>query len=226
MKLKTLHLKKRKYFLLILLLNVVGMTKLFAYDFSVVCETGQTLYYNIIDSTNHYVELTCPGEANYSNCWTGFDKPTGDIVLPESVQYEGVTYTVTSIGDYAFYNCRGITGSLTIPNSITTIGYCAFYYCGFTGSLTIGNFVTTIGVGAFDYCNSFTGSLTIGNSVTKIDSLAFSYCSFTGDLIIPNSVTEIGYAAFQYCGSFTGDLTIPNSVITMGDLAFTLVLLR
>ena len=108
--------------LLVLLLCAVGMTKMYAYDFSAVCSTGQTLYYNIMDATNHYVMITCPRTADYSNCWSGYTKPTGNIILPESVQYDGITYSVTSIGSYAFCECTGLTGSLTIPNSVTTIG--------------------------------------------------------------------------------------------------------
>ena len=82
MKMKNLPLKKALCAaLFVLLLNVVGMTKMYAYDFSAVCQTGQTLYYNIIDANNRYVELTCPGNNN----WEGFTKPTGNITLPSTV---------------------------------------------------------------------------------------------------------------------------------------------
>ena len=194
---------------------------------------------------NHYVALVAPGGNSYSG-WTGFTKPTGYIILPESVQNEGVTYTVTTIDDYAFHYCSGFTGSLTIPNSVTSIGNSAFYGCsgltgsltipnsvtsiggsafsgcsGFTGSLTIPNSVTSIGNGAFGNCSGLTGSLTIPNSVTSIGNGAFSGCSgFTGSLTIPNSVTSIGYSAFYDCGGFTGSLTIPNSVTSIGNSAF------
>ncbi len=130
--------------------------------------------------------------------------------------------SVTSIGGYAFYGCSGLTGSLTIPNSVTTIGYSAFGNCsGFTGNLTIPNSVTTIEDGTFGNCSGFTGNLTIPNSVTTIGSYAFYNCTgFTGSLTIGNSVTSIGGGAFRFCSGFTGDLTIPNSVITIGDGAF------
>ena len=129
---------------------------------------------------------------------------------------------VSSIGYYAFYGCSGLTGSLTIPNSVTTIGFNAFQNCsGFTGDLTIGNSVTTIGNGAFLGCSALTGSLTIPNSVTTIGEYAFSGCSgFTGDLTIPNSVITIGGYAFSGCSGLTGSLTIPNSVTTIGNSAF------
>ncbi len=222
MSIKSLPLKRAvRTALLALLLGAAGMTKGYAYDFSAVCPTGQTLYYDITDATNHYVGLVAPGGTSYS----GFTRPTGDIVLPESVQNSGVTYTVTTIDDYAFYYCSGLTGSLTIPNSVTSIGNYAFYGCsGLTGSLTIGNSVTTIGNYAFYNCSGFTGSLTIPNSVTTIGNSAFSGfsgCSgFTGSLTIGNSVTTIGNSAFSGCSGFTGSLTIPNSVTSIGNGAF------
>ena len=119
---RNLHPKRAlRSALFVLLLNVVGMTKSYAYDFSAVCSTGQTLFYNIIDSDNHYVALTYPG-TDGSSGWMGYTEPTGNIVLPENVQCNGITYSVTSIGDYAFYYCYDLGGSLTIPNSVTSIG--------------------------------------------------------------------------------------------------------
>ncbi|MBR3492991.1 MAG: leucine-rich repeat domain-containing protein, partial [Bacteroidales bacterium] len=130
--------------------------------------------------------------------------------------------TVTTIGSGAFSWCSGLTGSLTIGNSVTEIGSYAFSGCsGLTGGLTIGNSVTEIGSYAFSSCSGLTGSLTIPNSVTTISDNAFYGCNgFTGSLTIPNSVTMIGVGAFSNCSGFTGSLTIPNSVTTIGDWAF------
>ena len=130
--------------------------------------------------------------------------------------------SVSSIGWRAFFGCSGFNGNLTIPNSVTTIGYDAFRNCsGFTGSLTIGNSVTTIGDHAFAHCSGFNGNLTIPNSVTTIGVNAFYACSgFTGSLTIGNSVTTIGDYAFAHCSGFNGNLTIPNSVTTIGNGAF------
>ena len=84
---------------------------------------------------------------------------SGTLVIPETVEYNGDTYFVTSIGDKAFKSRSGFTGSLTIPNSVTSIGFSAFSYCsGFTGSLTIPNSVTSIGSSAFYCCSGFKGS--------------------------------------------------------------------
>ena len=209
--------------LFFLLLSVVGMTKMYAYDFSAVCETGQTLYYNITDAENHYVELTCPGVLGI-NGWVGYEMPTGNIILPSYVyDSNNNQYCVTSVGNYAFYHCNGMTGSLAIPNTITLIGKDAFCLCsGFTGSLTIPNSVTSINYGAFYCCDGFTGNLIIPDSVTEISPYAFGYCrSFSGDLVIPGTVTSVGEHAFFVCDGFTGSLVIPNSVITIGDYAFT-----
>ena len=217
---RTLQHQKGVFALLLAL--GLGMGTAYAYDFSAVCSTGQTLYYNIINATNHYVEITHPGTSIITP-WDGYTQPTGSITLPSAVtnNNNGVTYTVTKIGDHAFDDCYYLTGSLTIPNSVTTIGRYAFYNChGFTGSLTIGNSVTTIGGFAFDRCSGLTGSLTLPNSLTMIDDFTFSDCGFTGSLTIPNSVTSIGDGAFHECRGFEGSLNIGNSVTSIGEMAF------
>ena len=76
---------------------------------------------------------------------------SGDIVIPKSVVYGGVTYSVTSIGMNAFSRCSGLT-SLTIPNSVTSIGGSAFSGCSGLTSVTIPNSVTSIGGSAFSGC--------------------------------------------------------------------------
>lgn len=247
---KTLQMKRAlRTALLVLLLSTTEMIKGYAqnFDFSSVCSTGQTLYYKITDATNHYVKLTCPGQADYNTCWNGFEKPAGDIVLPNIVHYNGTAFTISSIGDYAFYQCEGLTGSLNIPNTITTIGKCSFEGCnGFTGSLTIPVTLVSIGRGAFGMCSNFSeihynatncidttpagmfhpfrscsGVLVLGENVEKIPNNIFISAAFTGELNIPNSCVEIGAGAFGHCVGFTGDLTIPNSVTTIGDGAFS-----
>ena len=130
--------------------------------------------------------------------------------------------SVTTIGEEAFSNCTELKGSLTLSNSLKTIGNKAFYNCNrLNGSLTIPNTVTTIGIAAFGLCTGFNGSLTIPNSVTTIGSSAFSNCQgFKGDLTIPSSITTIEDNTFSSCFGFNGKLTIPNSVTTIGISAF------
>ena len=76
---------------------------------------------------------------------------SGEVVIPKSVEHEGSAYSVTSIGDRAFYGCSGLT-SVTIGNSVTRIGSSAFHYCSGLTSVTIPNSVMSIGYRAFSGC--------------------------------------------------------------------------
>ena len=165
------------------------------------------------DSSTKTASVTYRGgdEYSYSNEYTG------NVVIPSSVTYNGITYSVTSIGDDAFYYCSSLT-SVTIPNSVTSIGNYAFYNCSSLTSVTIPNSVTSIRNGVFSGCSSLI-SITIGNSVTSIGDYAFKGCSSLTSVTIPNSVTSIGYEAFRDCSSLTS-VTIPNSVTSIGDYAF------
>ena len=116
------------------------------------------------------------------------NKYSGDVVIPEAVTYKGVNYSVSSIGDWAFENCSGLT-SVTIPNSVTSIG-------GYV----------------FSGCSGLT-SITIPNSVTTISSFAFLGCRGLASVSIPNSVRTIGFGAFQFCGLTS--ITIPKSVTSI-----------
>ena len=168
-----------------------------------------------IDGICYY--LNSSDEAKTASVTSKSGGYSGDIVIPESVTYEEVTYSVTSIGDYAFYNCSGLT-SVTIPNSVTTIGVFAFYNCSGLTSVTIPNSVISISKGAFSGCSGLT-SVTIPNSVTSICDDAFYGCSGLTSVTIPNSVTSIGSEAFYGCSGLTS-ITIPNSVTSIGSEAF------
>jgi len=110
-------------------------------------------------------------------------------------------------------------GSYSIPNSVTSLWYSAFYKCRFLTSITIPNTVKSIPNRAFQLCSGAT-SITIPNSVTTIDKFAFQECSGLTGITIPNSVTTIGAQAFLSCTGLSGTLTIPNSVTTLGLGAF------
>ena len=114
--------------------------------------------------------------------------------------------SVISIGSYAFSGCSGLT-SVTIGNGVTGIGYSAFYGCSGITSVTIPDSVTSIGEYAFYGCSGLT-SVTIPDSVTGIGYSAFSGCSGLTSIVVPNSVTSIGKWAFSGCSGLTS-ITIP-----------------
>ena len=136
---------------------------------------------------------------------------TGDLIIPESVSYEGHDYAVTVIGNAAFMYCFYLT-SLTIPNSVNTIEEAAFAYCsGFTGDLVIPNSVNTIEASAFHTCYGFDGTLMLGSGVTSIGAWAFNSCDgLTSVLNIPSNVATIGEDAFVYC-KFDGIVVDPEN---------------
>lgn len=190
------------------------------------------IHYNVLSASDQ----TCQVARNHY----GYYSYSGDIVIPSSVEFNNRMFSVTGLGDYAFYNCRSLT-SIIIPNSITEIGYYAFGDCRSLTSIEIPNSVTKIGQYAFEYCMSLTSieipnsvteighrafvdcrsltSIVIPNSVTKIEDLAFGWCRSLTSIEIPNSVTEIGADAFQSCTSLTS-IEIPNSITKIEDCTF------
>ena len=142
---------------------------------------------------------------------------SGDVVIPPSVEYGGVTCNVILIADGAFTYCSSLT-SVNIPNSVTSIGKYAFYGCTSLTSIILPNSVTSIGGGAFFSCSSLT-SVTIPNGVTSINGDTFYGCTSLTSIILPNSVTSIGERAFDNCTSLPS-IILPNSVTSIGKEAF------
>lgn len=163
------------------------------------------IYYNLVDKAKSAEVTSNP------------NKYSGEVVIPESVTYEGTEYSVVSIGDKAFEYCSGLS-SVTIPNGVTSIGGSAFWYCSSLTSVTIPDGVTSIGNSAFVQCSGLT-SIDIPNSVTSIGGNAFSGCSGLTSLTIPSSVTFIDMYTFQGCSGLT-TVTIPNTITSIGTQAF------
>jgi hypothetical protein len=126
---------------------------------------------------------------------------SGNLVIPEVAYYNNKAYTVTEIGDLAFYECTGLT-DVSIPNSVTSISFGAFAGCTGLTEVTIPNSVTTIDYSAFSYCTGLT-KVTIPNSVTTIDYATFYYCTGLTEVTIPSSVMEIDEDAFYGCSGIT-----------------------
>ena len=168
----------------------------------------------IVDpSVGEYTEFTLTKD-NYQ--MAGIER-TGNVVIPETFEYDGVNYKVTTIGQNAFNGCTNLT-SVTIPEGVTSIGEYAFYYCKNLTSVTIPNSVTSIDNDAFASCHKLT-RVTIPNSVTSIGESAFASCIKLTSITIPEGVTSIGYKTFSNCTSLTS-VTIPNSVTSIGYKAF------
>ena len=140
---------------------------------------------------------------------------TGDIVIPENVAYGDRLYSVTSIGERAFYCCKGLS-SVTIGNSVTSIGMYAFNHCGGLTSVTIPNSVTLIDSCAFADCTSL-ASVTIPTSVTKIGGSAFEGCTCLTSVTIPTSVTSIGGSAFKGTPWYNNH---PDGIVYIGKVAY------
>ena len=213
----------------LLFMALLATTCLWADDF----QSGD-LYYNITNDTiaPYTVEVT-------TNYVYGF-YPLTTVIIPETVTNNGTTYSVTSIGRNAFQ--YSFLTSITIPNSVTSIGEDAFYNCSsidtvvwnakncadfdsngspFSSeirSFTFGNEVEHIPAYLCRDMKNLT-FLTIPNSVTSIGGEAFRNCSSLTSITIPNSVTSIGWQAFYDCSSLTS-VTIGNSVTSIGGSAF------
>jgi len=200
-------MRKQKHKFLLAFLSALFATGGYAHDAEV-----DGIFYNL-NEAEQTASVTFKGE--YSDSF--YDEYTGDVNIPSSFEYGGVTYTVTSIGGEAFRDSWNLT-SVTIPGSVTSIGDYAFNNCSNLTSITIPNTVTSIGEGAFSGCSGLI-SVTIPNSVTSIRNNAFTDCSSLTSVTIPNSVTSIGYEAFRSCSGLTS-VTIPNSVTSIGYAAF------
>ena len=196
---------------------------MFAYDFS---QNG--LDYDILSTEDKTCEVS---DCSYN---------LSTVVIPSTVVNNGTTYTVTSIGDEAFYGCSKLT-AVEIPSSVTSIGNYAFYGCSGLTSVEIPNSVTSIGNYAFRGCFNLS-QLVIenGQEALTIHSYTFSGCPITTlylgrnvndynnwdnfksleTLTIGSSVTSIGESAFRECSKLTA-VEIPSSVTSIGNYAFS-----
>ena len=197
----------------LLFVALLATTALWAQRFQV-----GDLYYNITSSSEPYtVEVTKNGIYTLTS-----------VVIPASVEYNGITYAVASIGESAFYACTSLT-SISIPNSVTTIGNLAFTGCSSLTSITIPNSVTDMGKlqnggtyrgPVFTYCPALTSIVVEeGNPIYDSRDNCNAIVETATNTIIcgcknttfPQSVTGIGTYAFNGCSSLTS-ITIPNHI--------------
>ncbi|MDR0605491.1 MAG: leucine-rich repeat domain-containing protein [Bacteroidales bacterium] len=209
----------KKLFLFLTQISIFCATnKTIAQDFSANNNEGIKIYYDIISSTSPLTVKVI------------YHTYSGSIVIPSAVTYNNNIYSVTTIGNKAFYNCNSLT-AINIPHSVTTIENGAFVYCNNLTRIDVDtnnpNYSSVDGVlfnkqknTLIQYPSGKTGSYSIPYSVAVIENYAFFSCTGLTDIIIPNSVTAIGEVAFASCSGLTS-VTVPNSVTMITDWAFS-----
>lgn len=135
-----------------------------------------------------------------------------NVVVPSTIEYKGNTYTVTRIGNSAFYTETRLK-AITLPETITSIGKRAFYYCTNLGSINIPEHITSIEKFTFVLCTSLT-TLRLPSGITTIKEGAFSDCYGLEEINIPGTCTYIGEEAFKWCRSLS-KLTIEDGTSTL-----------
>ncbi len=193
--------KQRCFRLLLLASAIATSLSAAAYDFE-----SAGIYYNI--TGNNTVEVT------YSD--RDYNTYSGSISVPETVTNNGTEYSVTTIGVSAFKG-SAVT-SVSMPESITSIDYDAFYECENLESVTLPESLTTLGSDAFYFCKSLK-AVKIPSGVTAILGSCFSECSSLESVTIPKGVMTIGDGAFYACS--INALTLPESLETIGRSAFS-----
>ena len=188
--------------LVITLSLLIGIAaKSFAYDFSAVCESGQTLYYTITSTLHHRVIVDMGEESSTIS---------GDVILPMFVDYGGITYTVYGIGLWTFHGDT-LLNSITLSDSINYIGDGAFQRCSHLREVRMGNNVRYIEDNAFSRCSQLE-SLELPDALYSIGSGAFKQTGLRS-ISIPNSVKEIWESAFSNCGSLT-EVILPDTLLS------------
>ena len=186
-------------------INITDMKKLFTLFIALVTSVGTTYASDIsVDGIwYNFNSNTLTAEVTYSGPlpFTVDNEYFGTVTIPSTVTYNGKIYSITSIADFAFQNCSGLT-SITIPNNVTSIGDNAFFGCTGLTAIEIPNSITSIGNGTFSGCINLT-SVTIPNGITSIGIGAFSDCTGLTSITIPNSVTSIDVYAFYNCTGLT-----------------------
>ena len=204
-------MKSQLVIFLFLLVNVAQ-----AYDFSAACPTGQPLYYSITDAENFKVRVTFPGPT-IDSAYYDIEQPEGSLYIPEQVAFNGNIYEVTSIGTCAFAKCSTLTGTLTIPPTITSIECYAFLHCGHISTLVFKASRCTRAFAAFEGC-AF-GSIIIEEGVEFIPDGIFANSTGISTISFPSTVQSIGTRACYNCPNLK-KVFLPDRLNQIGDYAF------
>ena len=140
------------------------------------------------------------------------------VTIPATIEYDGVTYRVTAIGDGAFEGTGLTSVSFEAGSQLTTIGKSAFKNCAGLTSVTIPNSVETIGDNAFEGTGLTSVSFETGSQLTTIGYAAFKNCTCLTSFTIPNSVTTIGKEAFKGTGWYDNQ---PDGLLYLSNWLLT-----
>ena len=195
---------------------------LLAFALSVVGLNAQTIgSYNIVNYKGYELQYTVtklsPAECSVKCVNITSDDAIEVVSIPETMEIEGTTFTVTSIpesGFAYFYSAR----KFELPNTLTTIGNSAFYYCNLATEIAIPESVTSIGNKAFYSCPI--SEAIIPNGITRIGNGVFEFCENLSNVVIPNTVKSIGIMAFKNCKSLT-EIELPESIENIADYTFS-----
>ena len=197
-------MRKIKLLLLLMLLPMAVS----AHDFEV-----DGIYYIITDTIEKEAWVSCRGGTydSYSNEYSG------EVVVPETATYNGITYSITGIRSGAFESCTLLT-SVSISNSVIEIGKYAFAYCSNLASVSFGNSVTTIGASAFR--STKLTNFDIPSSVTYIGTGAFEGTPWYNNQ--PNGLIYAGHVAWTYKGTMPSGtrITLKEGTLGIGGCAF------
>lgn len=198
-----------KHFAAILIMIAIGHTT-FAYDFSAVAPSGQTLYFNVVDGG---------AQVTYQNpnCFPAYSNLVGSLTIPDSVSYLNNTLPVISIDDSAFRYCYDIS-HVYIPSTVNTIGNHAFQCCLYLSIIYFGGGVSSIGNHAFYNCQSLL-YITLPSNITIIGSSAFALCKNLMMVDMTDSVTSIGNEAFLGCDSLCW-IHISSGITSISEYTF------
>jgi hypothetical protein len=193
-----------------LLLLVYLMTHLYALG---VTFDVDGIRYEIISQSDRTVSVAIiPKSISYPS----YSTYNGNYNIPETVQFNDITFTVIGIGTNAFSECKSL-GSVILPNTIKFIGFGAFSYSSLE-SLTLPEGLDSIGAAAFR--DSKLKEITLPKSLRILESTVFNRCfSLSKVKILSKSITSIPEVTFEDCRALT-EIEIPESVTSIGAYAF------
>ena len=193
-----------------LMMGLFATVNVQAYDFE-----KDGIFYNVTSLEDLTVEVTYEGEKGHSNYY-------GEITIPQTIEWNERTFTVTAIGDWAFFQ-SDIT-SINMPSSITRIEEVAFSHCDQLDSIAIPNSVTYIGIIAFGSCKNLK-SISLPNNLETISSGTFEECNSLKSIVLPENLKSIergddlSSGAFESCANLSS-VTLPGSLTNLGENTF------